>query len=107
MGHDFRRSAAEQPWLHMAAQIAICQNAGELTVLVNDAKAAEALLGHHNERRAHAFVCRHDRKPIALMHDVAHMLEGRAELAARMKNLEILGRKAAAFEERDGKAVAQ
>ena len=92
---------------HVAAQIAVGDDAGELAGVVGDGDAAEALGRHFDDRRRHWRAARDQRHRIARMHDVADEFECRAELAARMKDAEIDRGEAAAFEQRDRERIAE
>ena len=48
-----------------------------------------------------------ERQAVALVHQVADEFQPRAELAARMQNLEVARGEALALEQRDGEAIAE
>ena len=79
---------------HVTAQVAIGHDAHELPILADDAEAPEAFLGHHHKRAAHSLGDGNKGKSVAAMHDIADMLQVRAELPTRMKDFEVERRKA-------------
>jgi D-arabinose 5-phosphate isomerase GutQ len=92
---------------HVAAQIAVGDEAGKPAVVVGHGDAAKALGGHFHDRLGHRRAARNQRHRLARMHDVAHEFQGSAELSARMKDAKIVRGKAAAFEQRDCQRVAE
>ena len=91
----------------MPAQIAVGDDPDEATALFDDADAAEALLGHRDQRIGHRLAALDQRQPFALMHDVGNILEVRAERPAGMENLEVVRGESAGFEQRDRETVAE
>ena len=76
-------------------------------VVIDDAEAAEALLGHAHDRFAHRCADGGERQGGVAMHDVADEMKTGAEPAAGMEDVELLRREAAAFEQRDGERIAE
>src|SRR6185312_16045975 len=75
--HDVNGAAANEVLAHVTAQVAVRHDADELALGVDDAEAAEALLRHDDQRRAHRHVVAHDRHALAFVHDVGNVLEAR------------------------------
>ena len=74
---------------------------------VDNADAAETLLGDHHDRVAHRRVAADKRHGRVAVHDVADEMQAGAELAAGMEDVEIFGGEAATFEQRDRERVAE
>ena len=106
-GHDVVDQRGHQIRPHVAAQIAVGDDADDLPARINDADAAEAFRRHLDQRVGHLGPQRLQRHGIAGMHEVAGIFQHRAELAARMQHAEIDRGKAAALQQRDRQRVAQ
>src|SRR6185437_2135332 len=92
LAHDLVDDGAQQPVAHMAAQIAISDDADEAPAGIGDADAAEAFLGHDEDRLGHGGAERNERYGVAAMHHVLDRQELAAKLTAGMQLLEIGGR---------------
>ena len=77
-----------------------------LPSVVDDADAAEPLPGQGHDGVAQRAAERGDRHAVAPMHDLAHLHQAGAELAARMEGAEMVGREAARLQQRDGQRIA-
>ena len=106
-GHDFVDPGVEQIVAHVAAEIAVRDDADEIAVAVGDADAAKALGRHLQHRIRHLGAERGERDRLAAVHDVAGEFQQRAEPAAGMQQAEIDRGEAAAFQERDRQRVAE
>ena len=106
-GHLVVDAGCEQIGPHVAAQVAVGDDADEPAVAIGDADAAEALARHLDEGVRHARTGRRQGQGGALVHDVAHELEHGAEPSGRVQEAELARREAAAFEQRDGERVAE
>ena len=92
--------------MEVAGEVAVGDDADQPPCPVDDADAAETLLGQHHHRFRHLGAERHDRHLVAAVHDLADMGEVGAKLAARMEGAEMIGREAARLQQRHGQRVA-
>jgi hypothetical protein len=73
----------------VAAQIAVGDDADDVSTRIDDADAAKAFRRHLDQRVGHFCAQRLQRHRVAGMHEVAGVFQHRAELAARMQHAEI------------------
>jgi hypothetical protein len=109
-GHDFGEGAAEDGGVggHVAAEVAIGEDAGEFSAFVHDAEGAGFGAGHDEERFFDRDGFGGDRVAIAGAHDVADAeKEGAADRAGGMMFGEFFPGETAGVEERHGERVAE
>src|SRR5215475_1899593 len=102
-GHAERGAAV---LFHNAAKVAISENSGKRAVGVQDCGHTEFFRGHFMEDVGHWRLRRNFGKRVTRVHDFVHAEEAFTEAACRVKRGEIVMAKIAAFEQRNGKRVA-
>ena len=90
------------------AQVAVCEDAGDTVVAVDDDRHAHAFAGHLDDRRRERRIFAHARNRGAGAHHVGDARQQpAAERTARMRAREILDRESTRIEERQRQRVAQ
>ena len=92
---------------HVAAKIAISENASQFSLVINDAKTAASLLRHDDKGIGHLCGRPGKRQGFSFPHDVRDMLQLGPKFSAGMELAEILGGETLVFEKRYGQSVAQ
>ena len=105
--HHGRCFARHEFGAHVPPQVAVRNDADKGACGVHDSSASQPARRDDNQNFRHSIVRPDQRHGIARMHDVGHPHQPAAKLAPGMKNLEIVGRKTAAFQKRDRNCIAQ
>ena len=108
-GHALGGGAVEQAVavaLHLAAQVAVGDDAQEAAVGLGHRGQPQALARHLEEHVLHRGRGAHARDLVALVHEVLHAQELPAELAARVEHGEVVDGEAAPLHEGHGQGVA-
>ena len=106
-GHDVGDRPLQKLSVHVPSEVAVGHDAGQRAAAVDGADAAEALRGHDDQRLRHRRLGGHERQIGARVHDVGHPDQPPAELAARMVDLEVVGREPLALQQGDRQRIAQ
>ena len=105
--HHLAHLLVEKVGAHVAAQVAVGDDTDEPAGLVHHADAAEVLRSHQQDGLGHAHLGPGQRHLLAPVHDVGHAQQTAADHAAGVEHLELVGREAAALEQRDRERVSQ
>ena len=106
-GHQFAGGFGEHIGRQAAAQVTVGDDAFQISLLVNNADAAEHFGGHHQQSFLHGSVFVNQRNFIAFVQKVSDLMQERAQFSARMALAKIGFGEAFAFQQADGKNVSQ
>ena len=107
LGHHGSCRALQQVGRHVAAQVAVGDDADQPSIAVEHAKAAVAPPRHDDQHVGHGHGLEAKRQFFLRMHDVAHMLQLRSQLAAGVELAEVMRAEALVLEQRNGQRIAQ
>ncbi len=100
-------AGVEQIGPHVAAEIAVRDDANQISLAAGDANAAKAFCRHLQHGSRHFGAKRSEWDRLAALHDVAGEFQQHAEPAARMEQSEIDRGETTAFQESDRQCVAK
>eukprot|EP01136_Pigoraptor_vietnamica_P039950 Opistho-1_new@11301 len=106
-GHHVGGAAMQQIAAHVAPQIAVGDDTGQIAPCIDDADAAIGLGGDLQDRLLHAGLKADQRQLLADMHQIGNAQQFLSQLAARMQLMEILRRESLALQQRHGQRITQ